>query len=118
MKFIVHVHIHNHQSESKLDEILKLSRLTLKNQDKIMATIQELQAKIVELETAVNDEQQEVSNALAALEAKIAELEAIIANGGNATELQAAVDSISTIIEDVKTTIPNLPPPEPTPPNA
>lgn len=108
------VHIHIHQDISNdITEILNLTNTKL---NKIMATLQELNAKIAELQQTVDTEQQEVSDALAALTAEVASLKEIIAAGATPEQLQASADAITAIIEDVKTTIPNLP--EPTPPDA
>lgn len=105
---LIEIHIHGSIDSAKLDLIN--SKL-----DNIMATIAELTAKIAELETAVNDEQQEIANALAALQAEVQRLTDLINAGGGATteQLQEAVDKIDEIITDVKSSIPNLPEPEP-----
>lgn len=107
----IHIHVHNHADKETTRLLKKIHNLTLKT----VATIQELNQKVADLQQAVDTEQQEVANALAALQTEVQRLTDIIAAGGAATaeELQTVVDNINTIIEDVKLTIPNLP--EPTP---
>ena len=114
MRIDIHHFIH-HVSKSELEqtellkEILNLNKITV-------ATLAELSAKITELEQTVNDEQQEIANALAELQTEVTRLTDLIAAGGTPEELQAEVDKVQAIIEDVKSTIPNLPEPEPGPP--
>lgn len=101
---LITIHIHGQISEETNQ------KFTL-----IMATIQELQTKITSLQEAVDSEQQEVANALAKLEAEVAQLKEVIATGATPEQLQEVANNLDTIIADVKTTIPNLPEPEPTP---
>lgn len=99
-------HIHTDNTEV-LHEIKQLKKF-------IMATQAELAAKIAQLQETVDTEQQEVSNALGALTTEIEALKATIAANGTPEEIQANLDAMDAIIADVKTTIPNLPDPEPT----
>lgn len=106
--------IHIHQTVD-VNEVEKKLDLIINQNTQIMATIAELNQKVSDLQAAVDTEQQEVANALAALQTEVQRLTDIIAAGGQATaeELQTVVDNINTIIEDVKTTIPGLPAPNP-----
>ena len=106
----IHIHIHHHGLE-KLDH--KIDHLITLN-TKTMASIQELNDKVTELQAAVDAEQQEIANALAALQAEVQRLTDIIAAGQGATpeELQMVVDNINAVITDVKSTIPDLPAPD------
>lgn len=72
-----------------------------------MATLQELAAKVSELQGVVDAEQEQIANAIAALEATIADLEDLVAQGGSADDRQAVVDSLNAIKEDLEATIPD-----------
>lgn len=77
-----------------------------------MATLQELAAKVAELEAAVDAEQAQAHQTVEDLNAVIAELEALVAQGGTAEERQAIVDQLVRIREDVESTFPDVEEPE------
>src|SRR5687768_3848862 len=104
----MHVHIYHHPDPETARDIKQIKTLI----KKLMAKIDELNQKVTELQQIVDTEQQEVANALAALEAEKVRLQEMIANGATPEQLQSVSDNIDAIINDVKTTIPNLPEPE------
>lgn len=78
--------------------------LTLKL-DLIMATIQQLSAKVDALQAALDTEQQQILDAIAALQETVEALEALVADGGTEAERQALSDKLDAIIADLQSTI-------------
>lgn len=78
-----------------------------------MATLAELNAKVDELQTALDAEQEEIKTAIGTLEATNAELRTQIVDGGTAEERKALSDKIDTVITDLKATVGDT---TPTPP--
>lgn len=79
-----------------------------------MPTLQELNAKVDELQTALDTEQQEVADLIASKDAAIAtltqtvsDLQAIIdaGNPANEAEIQAILDKVNTAITDLQGTV-------------
>lgn len=96
-----------------LNELKEINRKLAK----IMAAIDDLNAKVTELQVALDAEQEQILKAISDLEQQVKDLEAIIASGGGGTsdaEIQAVIDKIDATIVDLKGTIPDAPP-EPTP---
>ena len=77
------------------------------NQQKIMASIAELSAKVDTLQTALDTEQEQIAAAIAALQQTVTDLNAIIAEGGTAEERQALSDKLDAVITDLQGTIPD-----------
>lgn len=75
----------------------------------IMATIQELSAKVDALQVALDLEQQQIADAIAALQATVADLQALVVDGGTAEERQAVSDKLDAVIADLQATIPDTP---------
>lgn len=92
-----------------------------------MPTNQELNAKVDELQIALDAEQQQVADLLAAKEADItakqavidqlqtvvADLEAQVAAGGTEAERQAILDKLNAALTDLQATVADAPPVEP-----
>ena len=77
-----------------------------------MATLEELQAKLAELQETVDSEQAQIAELLAtqettikALEEKIAELQALVAAAPTPDQLQTVVDGLQAIKEDIAGTV-------------
>lgn len=70
-----------------------------------MPTIQELSAKVDELQTALDDEQKQIADAIAALQTTVSDLQGQVAAGGTDADRQAVVDKINAVITDLQGTI-------------
>lgn len=70
-----------------------------------MATIQELSAKVDELQTALDTEQQQIADAIAALQATVTDLQGQLTAGGTEAERQAVLDKLNSVITDLQGTI-------------
>jgi hypothetical protein len=70
-----------------------------------MPTLQEVSAKVDELQTALDDEQVQIKNAIDALTSANADLQAQVASGGTDADRQAVVDKINAVISDLQGTI-------------
>lgn len=77
-----------------------------------MATLEELQAKLAELQETVDSEQAQIAELLAGqqitikgLEEKIAELQALVDAAPSPAQLQTVVDGLQAIKEDIAGTV-------------
>lgn len=82
------------------------------NTDLIMATLQELQQQVTDLQTAVDAEQAQIQQLLetqtttiTALEAQIDELQALVDAAPTPEQLQGVVDGLSAIKADIEGTV-------------
>lgn len=99
-------HFHSHVDVEFL--IRKIDHLTKYIHD-IMASIQELTAKVDALQTALDEEQAVIKAAIDALNQTVTDLQAIVSEGGTTEERQALADKLDAITEDLKGTIPDAP---------
>ena len=77
-----------------------------------MPDLNELNAKVDELQTALDEEQQQVADliasrdaAIATLETTVADLQAQVTAGGTDADRQAIVDKVNSAIADLKSTV-------------
>ena len=74
-----------------------------------MPTLQELSAKVDELQAALDEEQQQVADLIASRDSSIATLETAVADltasGGTDADRQAVADKINSAITDLKSTV-------------
>lgn len=70
-----------------------------------MPTLAELNAKVDELQTALDEEQTAIQAAIDALTTTNTDLQAQVAAGGTEAERQAIVDKIASVISDLQGTI-------------
>jgi peptidoglycan hydrolase CwlO-like protein len=89
----------------------EINSITSKLQE-IMSTLADLEVKIAELQATVDAEQEQIAslvnnqnNTIVALESQIAELQAMLAVAPTPEQIQAVVDSLEGIKNDVASTI-------------
>lgn len=70
-----------------------------------ITSLQELDAKVTELQTALDAEQVDIQAAIDALTATVADLQTQVAAGGTEAERQAVIDKINAVITDLQGTI-------------
>jgi formate-dependent nitrite reductase cytochrome c552 subunit len=98
--FTIHVHHHFHSED---DDIQKL---ILKNLQIIMGKLEDLDQKVNELQSTVDDVQEKIATRLAADDAIIAELKAKLEAGAGITndELQSVIDKVEAARADLAAT--------------
>ena len=109
-----------HEMRETQREILALATLTHEHQHqlhtdlkngvhRIMTKLDDLNAKVDELQTALDAEQAQIAASIQALTDQVAALQAIIDAGTAATDaqLQAVIDRVSATITDLQGTIPD-----------
>lgn len=77
-----------------------------------MATLEELQAKLAELQETVDAEQAQIAELVAgqqstitSLEAQIADLQAMVATAPTPEQIQSVIDGLETIKSDIAGTV-------------
>jgi uncharacterized coiled-coil protein SlyX len=102
---MIEIHVHNY-SPKKLTHFLTSKFKT------IMATLEELQVKLAELQETVDAEQAQISELVAGqqstivgLEAQIAELKALLDGAITPEQIQSVVDGLEAIKSDISGTV-------------
>lgn len=96
-----HYHFHFHNNNEQL-----LKRL-LKNQKQIMASIEQLNTKVDELQAALTTEREQIQAAIDGLTTEVENLNQIITDGGTAEQRQALADRIDGIKNELAAIIPD-----------
>lgn len=69
-----------------------------------MASIQELSAKVDELQVDLDAKQEQIASALASLQQTVTDLQAQLADGGTPEDRQAVLDKLNAVIADLQST--------------
>lgn len=93
----IHIHIHHHATDAALAKL-----------DQIMSTLQELKAKVDQLQSTLDTEQEQMRAKITELEGINAQPLAQVADGGTPEERQALSEKLNAVIEDIKSTIPDV----------
>lgn len=70
-----------------------------------MPTLEEISAKVDELQTALDTEQEQIAAAIEGLNATIADLTSQLADGGTPEARQAVLDKLNAIKTDLEGTV-------------
>lgn len=101
---LIELHFHVKDAGDN-EQILKLLQTTHQKLNTIMATLQEVSAKVDELQTALDVEQEQIQAALATLQSAVDDLTAQLADGGTPEERQAVLDKVTSAIADLESTV-------------
>lgn len=118
MGALIHIenyNVHNHIDAAEILSTLNILKLQNKN---IMAAIDDLKAKVAELQTSVDAEQAQIqtlldqsNNTITELQAQVATLQGELANGATAAQIAEVVTGIQSTIDDIKSTVADVTPP-------
>jgi uncharacterized protein YoxC len=92
----IHIHIHH---DKVLNEILEIVNINKHQLSKIMATIEEVQQAVADLQATVDTTQAAIATAIKALEDQIA-----AGNAATPEQLQGIIDSLKAVQTDVAST--------------
>ena len=102
---MIQIHIHKYPTKD-------LTLFLTSKFKTIMATLEELQVKLAELQETVDAEQAQIAELVAgqtstivALEAQIAELQAMVAGAITPEQIQSVVDGLEAIKSDIAGTV-------------
>lgn len=79
--------------------------LILKNQKTIMSAIDDLNAKVDELQASLDAEQEAIKAAIDALTQQVADLTALLETGATAEQIQGVITKIEAIKTDLEGTV-------------
>ncbi len=93
----MHIHLHIHYDEKKIDKILH-------NQTLIMSKIDDLNQAVADLQASVDAKQEQIATAIAAFEQTIADLRALLGQGVTDAQLQTVIDNVTSAKTDLEAT--------------
>src|SRR5687768_11679675 len=103
----IHHHIHNHP-DPETGRLLKQLKTLIK---RVMAKLSEIQEEFESFKQVIAEEKQQIANKLQEMQNSIDQLNTNLQDGGSSEERAALLANIQAAKEDMKTIIPDLPPP-------